>query len=87
MVTRAEKKRRILARDNKKFGITSLLLLIPSGIAVIALVQTYGLEDRLQKIEQRTDQLEEYKSTHALQIENFEKRIDSTQTARTDTLE
>lgn len=85
MVTRQEKERRAKSEANKKFRITSFILLIPSVIAILALYQTYGLPDKLHNIEQQMHQLEEYKSRHVLEMKIFEKRLDSIQTARTDT--
>jgi len=86
MVTRQEKERRARVESNKKFGIAMLVALIPSVIAVLAFYQSYDLPDKLHNIEQQMHQLDERTSKHVLQMKSFEKRIDSIQTAKIDTL-
>lgn len=93
MVSVEEKKRRAEEKERKekedanyKFWIAILVALIPSGIAVLALYQSYGLPDKLHNIEQQMHQLDERTSKHVLEIENVEKRFDSVQMARIDTL-
>ena len=93
MVSREEKARRAEEKErneksdaNRKFWITTLIAVSFLLITIGALYVSIDQSDKLNYIDTRLEQLERYRLELSLEIENFDKRLDSIQTARIDTL-